>query len=185
VEAGVLVAASRGERDVLYIGYAPAQSNFLFVPEGPTLLQRWLNAVQGRERMIVPPFCRMDQSVEIKLDSPAALRVKLLKGWENVIGATEYDITPSPDGRAKLGPFEQPGEYSVTQNGRELGRMAVYWVDEAEQALPYTPLDPLDLTKLAPVHEHSWVDWFPEILLWVALIGLLLEWLLWLAGWTD
>ena len=170
---------------MLYIGYSPTQSNFLFVPEGPTLLQRWLNAVASRERMIVPPFCRMDQSVEIKLDSPAPLRVKLLKGWENVIGATEYDITPSPDGRARLGPFEQPGEYSVTQGGRELGRMAVYWVDEAEQALPYTPLEPLDLTKLAPVHEHSWVDWFPEILLWIALCGLLLEWLCWLAGWTD
>lgn len=102
-----------------------------------------------------------------------------------MIGATEYDITPSPDGRARLGPFEQPGKYSVTQGGRELGRMAVYWVDEAEQALPYTPLEPLDLTKLAPVREHSWVDWFPEILLWIALCGLLLEWLCWLAGWTD
>lgn len=185
VEAGVLIAASRGERDVLYIGYSPTQSNFLFTPEGPTLLQRWLNAAMGRERMIVPPFCRMDQSVEIKLDSPAALRVKLIKGWENVIGATEYEVTPSPDSRARLGPFEQPGEYSVTQNGRELGRMSVYWVNEAEQALPFTPLPPLDLTKLAPARENSWVDWFPEVLLWIALFGLLLEYLFWLAGITD
>ena len=185
VEAGILIAAARGERDVLYVGYSPTQSNFLFVPEGPTLLQRWLNAVMGRERMVIPPFCRMDQELEIKLDSPEPIRLKLLKGWNNVIGASEFEIVPSPDGRARIGPFEQPGEYEATLPGRTLGQITVYWVDEAEQALPFTPMAPIDLGKLAPVKADNWTHWFPEILLWVAMLGLLLEWLLWLAGITD
>lgn len=185
VEAGLLIAASRGERDVLYVGYSPTESNFLFVPEGPTLLQRWLNAVLGRERVVIPPFCRTEPGIEVKLDSPAPMRIKLLKGWANAIGATEYEILPSPDGRAWIGPFEQPGDYQATQLGRTLGRISVYWVDEAEQALPYTPLEPLDFRKLAPAQSDGWINWFPAILLWVALLGLLLEWLLWLAGLTD
>lgn len=185
VEAGILIAAARGEREVLYVGYSPTQSNFLFVPEGPTLLQRWLNAVLGRERMVIPPFCRMDQELEIKLDSPEPIRLKLLNGWDNVIAASEIEIVPSPDGRARIGPFEQPGEYEATAPGRTLGQIAVYWVDEAEQALPISPTAPIDLGKLAPAKDDNWTHWFPEILLWVAMLGLLLEWLLWLAGITD
>jgi hypothetical protein len=183
VEAGLLIAATRGGRDVLYVGYSPTQSNFLFVPEGPTLLQRWLNAVLGRERVVIPPFCRTEQRIEIKLDAP--MRLKLLKGWDDAIGASEYEIVPSPDGRAWIGPFEQPGVYEATQLGRTLGGMCVYWVDETEQALSYTPMEPIDLQKLAPAKDDSWLSWFPEILLWAALLGLFLEWLLWLAGITD
>lgn len=194
VEAGVLIAVSRGLQDVLFVGYSPTQSRFLFVPEGPTLLQRWLHAAQSRDRVVVPPFCRVDQGVEIKLDSPEKLLVKLEQGWGEVHGVTDYEIQPGPDGRAVLGPFEQAGRYVVstasqspgTGPGRELGRVFAYWVDETEQALPYVQLGPLDLSKLAPAkRDAGWVDWFPEVLLWIALCALTLEWFFWLLGITD
>lgn len=185
IEAGVLVAAMGGSRDVLYVGFSPTQSNFLFTPEGPTLLQRWFGAAQGRERQAAPPFCRMDQGMEFKAASDAPLRVKLARGWGGVYGAAEYEVIPSPDGRAVLGPFEQPGQYEVSQHGAPTGLISVYWVDEGEQALPWVALEPIDVSRLSPARAQTWLDWFPEILLWVALFGLLLEWLLWLGGKTD
>lgn len=185
IEAGVLIAAAQGERDVLYVGFSPTQSNFLFTPEGPTLLQRWLGAAQGKERQTLPPLCRMDQSVEFKLASAAVLRVKLARGWGSTVGALEYDVIPAPDGRVKIGPFEQPGVYELSQPGALQGALSVYWVDEGEQALPYQALAPVDTSRIGAPREHTWRDWFPDILLWIAGAALLLEWLLWLAGWTD
>ncbi|KAA0211573.1 VWA domain-containing protein [bacterium] len=188
IEAGVLLAASTGERDVLYVGYSPRQSNFLFVPEGPTLLQRWLNALLSRESAWIPPLLPMSQTTEINAGAPMALEVCLDPdvGPGYAYGAESYSVMTGLDGRARLGPLEQPGLYRLLHQGRELARFSAYWVDESEQAAAFVPLPLLDEQALVPAaREPTWVDWFPEILLWVALLGLLLEWLLWLAGITD
>lgn len=188
IEAGVLLAAATGERDVLYVGYSPRQSNFLFVPEGPTLLQRWLNALLGRDTTLMPPLLPMAQSTEIDAGAFMTLEVRRDPdvGPGYAYGAESYRVITGLDGRARIGPLEQPGLYRLLHEGRELARFSAYWVDEPEQAASFLPLPPLDERALVPAaREQTWIDWFPEILLWMALLGLLLEWLLWLAGITD
>ncbi|MCC6573902.1 MAG: hypothetical protein IT462_08925 [Planctomycetes bacterium] len=183
-QVGTLVARGRKDGDVLYIGFSPHESGFLFVPAGPLLLQRWLGVPRGRASL--PPLVRYNAATDIKLSRAGKLELELAQGWTDAQGARRVEITSGPDGRLTLGPLEQPGVYRAQIDGAVAGEITALWGDAREQSGEFAPTPPLDLAGLRPeARRQDWRDLFPGVLLWIALFALVLEWLLWLAGITD
>lgn len=187
IEGGTLVAIRRGSPEVLYSGFIPHRSTLLQDRSGLLLLLRWLEAVQETGGSPFPPFVPMDSETEFKLERTAELSVELAESpWLPAHGARRYTLATTADGRGTLGPFDIPGEYVVREGGRELGRFTVIWHDAHEQTFPKPGAERLDLSLLAaPDYQPDWRDLLPGLLLWIALGGMLLEWLLWLLGVTE
>lgn len=184
IEGGTLIGASRY---LLYCGYIPHQSTLLQDISGFLLLYRWLNSLQSAASRPFPPFVPWDRPTEFQLDEAGELRLSLVKSpWLPAYGAREYTLTTGPDGRGEIGPFEIPGVYSVSRGGREVARFTAVWNDEHEQNLDVTPREPVDLQVLLNQQlEPDWRDTLPGALLWIALVLIVLEWVLWLAGVTE
>ena len=184
IEGGTLIGAAR---DLLYCGFVPHESTLLQDISGFLLLYRWLNSLQSSAQLPFPPFVPWDRSVEFQLDEPGELRLTLADSpWPSAYGAREYTLTTGPDGRGKVGPFQIPGVYSVRRDGREIAQFTAVWHDETEQSLEVPPRDPIDLKALLDQQpEPDWRDHLPGALLWIALVLIVTEWILWLAGVTE
>lgn len=187
IDGGALIAVRRGETEVLYCGFPPHRSNLLSSPSGLLLLMRWLNAVQETGDAPFAPFVPMGDTTDIELEGPAELTVELDSEapWRPSAGADAFKIRPTADGRGRIGPFDIPGRYVVSEGGREVGSFTAIWHDPAEQSLPYESRSAADASAMAAPLERDWRDHLPGVLLWIALGGMLLEWLLWLAGITE
>ncbi len=192
LDGRALIGVRHGANELLYCGFVPHQSTLLQEPPGLLLLMRWLNAVQAGPRQKLPLFVNARQEVEFELEQPGTLKLRLADDapWLPSYGPREYEVTSGPDGRGKLGPFVIPGEYVISQDGREIGRLNAFtdfsWTDPVWGDTP--PPDPgrLDLDRLfAPQAQPDWRDALPGLLLWIALGLMLLEWLLWLLGVTE
>ncbi|MCC6464924.1 MAG: VWA domain-containing protein [Planctomycetes bacterium] len=167
--------------EVLYCGFVTHQSTLLEDRGGLLLLLRWLESLQRPAEDGWPPFLAAGERVTVGLTQPATLELTDA-AWRSppAAAAVRYGLTPLA-GQAELGPFGAPGIY------RGAGRrsLAVYWRDAAEQALGFDPLPRTDLNKLNPPPAPDWRDTLPGSLLWLALLLVLAEWLLWLTGGTD
>lgn len=192
LDGRALIGVRHGANELLYCGFVPHQSTLLQEPPGLLLLMRWLNAVQAGPRQKLPLFVNARQEAEFELEQPGTLKLRLADDapWLPSYGPREYEVTSGPDGRGKLGPFVIPGEYVISQDGREIGRLNAFtdfsWTDPVWGDTP--PPDPgrLDLDRLfAPQAQPDWRDALPGLLLWIALGLMLLEWLLWLLGVTE
>ena len=184
IEGGTLIGAAS---DLLYCGFIPHESTLLQDISGFLLLYRWLNSLQNAAQLPFPPFVPWDRSVEFQLDDPGELRLTLMESpWASAYGAREYTLTTGPDGRGKMGPFQIPGVYSVSRGGQELAQFTAVWHDEAEQSLDVAMRKPIDLKALLHHQpEPDWRDHLPGALLWIVLVLIVAEWILWLAGVTE
>lgn len=187
LDGRTLIGVRHGANELLYCGFVPHQSTLLQEPPGLLLLMRWLNAVQAGPRQKLPLFVNAGQEAEFELEQPGTLKVHLADDapWLPSYGPREYEISSGPDGRGKMGPFVIPGEYVISQDGREVGRLNAF----ADFTWPEVmPIDTgrVDLAKLfAPQAQPDWRDALPGLLLWLALGLMVLEWLLWLLGITE
>ncbi|MCG3181986.1 MAG: hypothetical protein ICCCNLDF_00023 [Planctomycetes bacterium] len=187
LDGRTLIGVRHGANELLYCGFVPHQSTLLQEPPGLLLLMRWLNAVQAGPRQKLPLFVNAGQEAEFELEQPGTLKVRLADDapWLPSYGPREYEISSGPDGRGKMGPFVIPGEYVISQDGREIGRLNAF----ADFTWPEVmPIDTgrVDLAKLfAPQAQPDWRDALPGLLLWIALGLMVLEWLLWLLGITE
>lgn len=184
IAGGTLIGV---RRDLLYCGYIPHESTLLQDSAGFLLLYRWLNSLQAAATQPFPPFVPWDRSVEFRIDEPGELQLTLVESaWLPAYGARSYSLMTGPDGRGEIGPFEIPGVYSVSRDGREIARVTAIWHDLPEQDLSVEARDPVDhYALLSRTHEPDWRDHLPGMLLWIALGLLVLEWVLWLAGVTE
>ena len=188
INGSTLIAVQRGEPELLYCGFVPHLSTLLSRDySGFLLLLRWLTTIQGDASPLIPPFVDCSKETEFRLEGAAILSVKLADSpWLPCYGPREYTLTTAADGRGTLGPVTIPGEYTVTHDGREIGRFTAIWTNAVWQSLPYTALPATDLDALFhPAHEPDWRDHLPGLLLWLALGLMLIEWLLWLVGITE
>jgi hypothetical protein len=187
MDGRTLIGLKRGSPELLYIGFIPHKSTLLLRDDwsGVLLMSRWLNMVQGGKRERLPLFAQ-SAPVDFQLDRPGTLQVQLAgdNQWLPSYGPRNYSVTTGADGRGKLGPFVIPGEYVVSRDGREVGRLTAFTGQRFD--LGVAPGSKVDLAKLfAPHAEPDWRDQLPGALLWVALALMVLEWLLWLVGVTE
>lgn len=181
-----LVGVRRGQPELLYVGFLPHKSTLLQDRAGLLLLLRWLEAIQGGEKIVFPPFVPADSETEIQLDQPGELRIELAADnpWLPSFGPKAYIVATAADGRGKIGPFEIPGEYVVLRGETELARFTALKKLPAHTGAAGD--DQLDLEALFGRQQRpDWRDYLPGVLLWIALGALVLEWLLWLTGITE
>lgn len=166
--------------ETLFCGFAPHQSTLLEDRGGLLLLLRWLESLQRPDATRWPPFLATDERMTV--DLPAPERLELAASWQDppIAAPGRYELAPR-GGQAELGPLGAPGRY----RGAGDREITVYWRDPLEQTLKFAPLPAADLAALNPAPAPDWRDSLPGSLLWAALLLLLLEWLLWLAGATD
>lgn len=187
LDGRTLVGVRHGANELLYCGFVPHQSTLLQEPPGLLLLMRWLNTVQAGPRLKLPLFVNAGQEAEFELEQPGSLKVRLADDatWLPSYGPREYEVTSGPDGRGRMGPFVIPGEYVISQDGREIGRLNAFADFKWPQESSREPRQ-VDLKQLfAPQAQPDWRDALPGLLLWIALGLMLLEWLLWLVGATE
>lgn len=187
LDGRTLIGVRHGANELLYCGFVPHQSTLLQESPGLLLLMRWLNAVQAGPRQKLPLFVNAGQEAEFELEQPGTLKVRLADDapWLPSYGPREYEITSGPDGRGKMGPFVIPGEYVISQDGREIGRLNAF-ADFTWPELSPPDTSRLDLDRLfVPQAQPDWRDALPGLLLWIALGLMVLEWLLWLLGITE
>lgn len=163
--------------NLLYCGFIPHESTLLQDREGLLLLLRWIQSVQGARESLLPPALPMAQESRLQLP-PGNYRLR---------GAAEYALATSADGEAKVGPFRQPGVYSLHDaRGAQVGSTTVLLHDPPEQRLPWRSMPALEPHKLRPPElQPDWRDHLPAALLYVALALLVFEWLAWLVGLTE
>ena len=183
VAGEVLVAeGTAGATRVLYSGFAPNLSTLIEDQGGLLLLMRWFGAIRAEPRDALPPVLGVGETVEFELPGPGGVNVTLGSSpWETVAGKGGFTLTPGPDGRATFGPLAIPGRWRVGASGA----ITAIWSDKAEQALPFVALPRENLDALRPATDGDWRDLLPALLLWIALVLVLLEWILWLTGVTD
>lgn len=179
IDGGVLVAAQRQPREILYCGFTPLNSTLLEDPEGLLLLVRWLEAVQQLPPPLIPPLVNAGETITLQLPGPAEIRPAADTGWPDAWFEPGWSVTPGPDGSVEWRAPQQPGRWTLSTDRGASTEFQIVWSHE-RQRLPYTQAAPLP--ALHPEPRASWLDLLPALLLWIALGLVVLEWLLWLAG---